>query len=171
MDWCKTWAPGQIRPRAAFRLALSSYTEDYRNRLAIIGLQDERSLVDDELHEGYSDFVLLAETMHGYPATRLQWQPLTAATFTWAMKPATTELLATTGDALRIWDFSYDGEQKTSSYVGRHGATSGYHLGQRVALSGVSLIPLRRLEHSDIFSVQSAQCLIRCTIDLILLEH
>ncbi|KAF8588625.1 WD40 repeat-like protein [Ramaria rubella] len=136
MDWCKTWAPGQIRPRAAFRIALSSYTEDYRNRLAIVGLQDERSLVDDELHEGHSDFVLLAETMHGYPATQLQWQPLSAASFNWTMKPATTELLATTGDALRIWDFSYDGEQKTSSYVGRHPTTSGYRLGQRVALSG-----------------------------------
>jgi DDB1- and CUL4-associated factor 7 len=97
--------------------------------------------VDDELHEGYSDFVLLAETMHGYPATRLQWQPLTAATFGWGTKPATTELLATTGDALRIWDFSYDGEQKPSNYVGRHSTASGYHLGQRVALSGVSLIP------------------------------
>lgn len=152
MDWCKTWAPGQIRPRAAFRLALSSYTEDYRNRLAIIGLQDERSLVDDELHEGYSDFVLLADTMHGYPATRLQWQPLSAATFGWAMKPATTELLATTGDALRIWDFSYDGEQKASNYVGRHPTTAGYHLGQRVALSGVSPTLFSAKEHSEITS-------------------
>ncbi|KAF8520323.1 WD40 repeat-like protein [Hysterangium stoloniferum] len=136
MDWCKTWAPGQIRARAAFRIALGSYTEDYRNRLAIIGLQDERSLVDDEIHEGYSDFVVLAETMHGYPATKLQWQPLSAATFNWAMKPAMTELLATTGDALRIWDFSYDGDQKTSNFVGRHPNSSGYHLVQRVALSG-----------------------------------
>lgn len=152
MDWCKTWAPGQIRPRAAFRLALSSYTEDYRNRLAIIGLQDERSLVDDELHEGYSDFVLLAETMHGYPATRLQWQPLAAATFGWGTKPATTELLATTGDALRIWDFSYDGEQKSSNFVGRHATTSGYHLGQRVALSGVSFTPFNALELSNFIS-------------------
>jgi WD repeat-containing protein 68 len=140
MDWCKTWAPGQIRTRAAFRIALGSYTEDYRNRLAIIGLQDERSLVDDEIHEGYSDFVVLAETMHGYPATKLQWQPLSAATFNWAMKSATTELLATTGDALRIWDFSYEGEQKSSNYVGRQFNSSGYHLGQRVALSGVSHI-------------------------------
>ncbi|KIJ49380.1 hypothetical protein M422DRAFT_74518 [Sphaerobolus stellatus SS14] len=136
LDWCKTWPPGQMRPRNAFRLAISSYTEDYRNRIAVVGLQDERALLDDEIHEGYSDFVLLAETMHGYPATKLQWQPSSASTFNWAMKPPSVELLATTGDALRIWDLTYDGEQKTTNFVGRHQTSTGYHLAQRVALSG-----------------------------------
>lgn len=143
MDWCKTWPQGQNRPRTAFRLALASYSEDYRNRLAIIGLQDERSLVDDELHgPGYNDFVVLAETIHGYPATRLQWQPLSATTYNWAVKSSNTELLATTGDALRIWDFSYEGEQKTTNFVGRHQSSPGYTLSQRVALSGVSIVLL-----------------------------
>lgn len=139
IDWCKTWTSGQNRLRNGFRLAIASYTEDYRNRLAVIGLQDERVLLDDEVHEGYPDFVTLAETMHGYPATKLQWQPSSAATFNWATKPASIELLATTGDALRIWDLSYDGEQKPSAYVGGRQTGTGYHLQQRVALSGVSL--------------------------------
>lgn len=143
MDWCKTWSQGQTRPRTAFRMAIASYSEDYRNRLAVIGLQDERSLVDDELHgPGYNDFVVLAETVHGYPATRLQWQPSSASAFNWAVKSSATELLATTGDALRIWDFSYDGESKGTSFVGRHQNSPAYSLSQRVALSGVSCVML-----------------------------
>jgi len=105
----------------------------------VVGLQDERALVDDEVHEGYPEFGVLAETMHGYPATKLQWQPSSAASFAWSMKSSTTELLATTGDALRIWDLTYDGDQKNTNFVGRHPTSTGYHLAQRVALSGVSL--------------------------------
>ncbi|KAJ2979266.1 hypothetical protein NUW54_g11163 [Trametes sanguinea] len=70
LDWCKSAAPGQsLRPRSAFRLGIASLTEDYRNRIAIVGLQDERVLVEDDYTE-YPDFVTLVEAQHGYPATR-----------------------------------------------------------------------------------------------------
>lgn len=137
LDWCKTAAPGQqIRPRSAFRLGIASLTEDYRNRIAIVGLQDERVLVEDDYTE-YADFVTLVEAQHGYPATSLQWQPATAANYAWSQKAAASELLATTGDALRVWEYSSDAPQTLSSFVGRPPTSSGHRLALKVALSGV----------------------------------
>ena len=79
LDWCKSSAPGQqLRARSAFRLGIGSISEDYRNRIAIVGLQDERVLVEDD-YTDYPDFVTLVEAHHGYPATSLQWQPAAAA--------------------------------------------------------------------------------------------
>lgn len=140
MDWCKTTAPGQqLRPRSAFRIALGSVTDDYRNRIAVIGLQDERVLVEDD-YADYADFVPLVEATHGYPATSLQWQPSTAASFNWSQKAGMSELLATTGDALRVWEYSADGQSGMSAYVGRPSSGSGHRLSLRAALSGQSKV-------------------------------
>lgn len=137
LDWCKSAAPGQqLRPRSAFRLGIASFTENYQNRIAIAGLQDERVLVEDD-YTDYPDFVTLCEAHHGYPATSLQWQPASAATHQWSQKSPSTELLATTGDALRVWEYSSDAPPSTSGYVGRQ-STSGTHtLALKTALSGV----------------------------------
>ncbi|KAH9948983.1 WD40 repeat-like protein [Amylocystis lapponica] len=140
LDWCKTSAPGQqIRPRSAFRLGIASHTEDYRNRIAIVGLQDERVLVEDDYTE-YPDFVTLVEATHGYPATSLQWQPASAASYAWSQKSATAELLATTGDALRVWEYSSDAPPAMSAYVGRQSTASGHRLTLKTALSGQSKV-------------------------------
>ncbi|KAL7281062.1 WD40 repeat-like protein [Trametes coccinea BRFM310] len=140
LDWCKSAAPGQtLRPRSAFRLGIASLTEDYRNRIAIVGLQDERVLVEDDYTE-YPDFVTLVEAQHGYPATRLQWQPSTANSFAWSQKAASTELLATTGDALRVWEYSSDGSAAVGSYVGRQSSGGGHKLTLKTALSGQSKV-------------------------------
>ena len=142
LDWCKTTAPGQqIRPRSAFRLGIASFSEDYRNRIAVVGLQDERVLVEDN-YPDYSDFVTLAEAHHGYPATSLQWQPSTAPSFAWSQKSVATELLATTGDALRVWEYMSEGQVGGSSYVGRTGSGAGSRLQLKTCLSGVSLTRL-----------------------------
>jgi WD repeat-containing protein 68 len=67
----------------------------------------------------------------------LQWQPASAATHQWSQKSPSTELLATTGDALRVWEYSSDAPPSTSGYVGRQ-STSGTHtLALKTALSGV----------------------------------
>jgi len=89
-------------------------------------------LIDDEVGE---DFIMLAHTMHGYPPTKLQWQPASAAAYAWSNKSPMTELLATSGDCLRVWEYSGDVEMKSSNYVGRH-ASGGHRLGQKIALSG-----------------------------------
>lgn len=175
LDWCKTTAPGQqLRPRSAFRLGIASLTEDYRNRIAVIGLQDERVLVEDDYTE-YPDFVTLVETQHGYPATSLQWQPATAASYAWSQKAATAELLGTTGDALRIWEYSSDAQPALSSYVGRQSSSGGHRLTLKTALSGVrmrfiDLCKLRTYNMLGPTAEQSAESLNGCSLDQFLLE-
>ncbi|EMD37524.1 hypothetical protein CERSUDRAFT_114159 [Gelatoporia subvermispora B] len=140
IDWCKTTAPGQqVRPRSAFRFAIASNTEDFRNRIAIVGLQDERVLVEDDYTE-YPDFVTLVETQHGYPATCLQWQPSAAANHAWSSKGTASELLATTGDSLRVWEYTSDGQAMAASYVGRQPSGGGHRLSLKTSLAGQSKV-------------------------------
>jgi len=140
LDWCKTAGPGTPRGRSYFRMALASFTEDYRNRISVIGLADERALIDDEQPSGApdsTDFVQLAQTMHGYPATKLQWQPASAAAYGWSSKSAQSELLATSGDCLRVWEYSSDGTVQKDNYVGSGRLlANGHKLAQKIALSG-----------------------------------
>ncbi|KAG6332603.1 hypothetical protein ID866_6481 [Astraeus odoratus] len=140
IDWCKSPSPGhQSRPRSAFRLAIASFTEDYRNRIAVVGLQDERVLVEDD-YTDYPDFVTLVEANHGYPATNLQWQPASAAGFPWTGKSPSAELLATTSDALRVWEYFGDAPLQSSSYVGRQPSGGGHRLTLKTGLSGQSKV-------------------------------
>lgn len=110
-----------------------------------MGLQDERVLVEDDYAENYSDFVTLVEANHGYPATSLQWQPAAATSFAWSQKVGASELLATTGDALRVWEYASDQQPAMSNYVGRQPSGGGHRLTLRAALSGVC--PLSHFAH------------------------
>lgn len=85
----------------------------------------------------YPDFVTLVEANHGYPATNLQWQPASAGGFPWSGKAPSAELLATTGDALRVWEYFGDAPPASSAYVGRQPSGSGHRLTLKTALSGV----------------------------------
>jgi DDB1- and CUL4-associated factor 7 len=91
-------------------------------------------LVEDDYGD-YPDFVTLCETSHGYPATALQWQPVSSSS---SWQPQSTELLATTSDALRVFEYSGDSPAQVSSYVGRQPTSSGHSLSVKMALSGVS---------------------------------
>lgn len=129
-----------MRPRSAFRLAVGSFTEDFRNRIAIVGLQDERVLVEED-YTDYPDFVTLVEAHHGYPATSIQWQPATAAKANAAMG---VELLATSGDALRVWEYAGDPTGATGGqmgYVGMKQPTGSHRLTLKSTLSGVRCSP------------------------------
>ncbi|KAG6820516.1 hypothetical protein H0H93_015989 [Arthromyces matolae] len=139
LDWSKSAAAGQ-RPRSAFRLGIASLVEGYNNRIAVIGLQDDRVLVEDDYTE-YSDFVALCETSHGYPVTNLQWQPA-ASSHGWS---SSTELLAATGDALRVFEYHGDAGTPGSAYVGRQSASSGHTLTTKTALSGQSKVQTQSL--------------------------
>ena len=151
IDWAKTPGTGPFShlPRSSYRLALGSFTDDFRNRISIVGLPDERALQDNRaMDDPYgnphptttgeeSNFVLLADALHGYPVTKIAWEP--ASTFREAWKDHSTELLTSTGDALRIWEFS-QAEEKPNAYIGRHaGGTSG-KLAQKIALSSVKFL-------------------------------
>ncbi|TFK75342.1 WD40 repeat-like protein [Pluteus cervinus] len=140
LDWCKTPGPGQhSRPRSAFRFGIGSFLENYQNKIAVIGLQDERVLVEDD-YTDYPDFVTLCDAHHGYPVTSLQWQPAAALTYAWSQRSPSTELLATTGDALRIWEYTGDAPSPLSNFVGRQPATPGHSLVVKAALSGQSKV-------------------------------
>lgn len=166
LDWCHTHGPNSSRARSAFRIALGTFVEDYRNRITIVGLPDESSLLESNPNAGYnnsgsqsgsnananggsggSDFVVLAEAMHGYPPTRLQWEPASAVGQSWPIKTSGAELLATTGDALRVWEFVTEsdggvGPGSQAGFVGRQGnAGLGGKLSQKIALSSVSSLP------------------------------
>ncbi|KAF8315901.1 WD40 repeat-like protein [Clavulina sp. PMI_390] len=142
LDWCKTTGAGGAShlPRASYRLALGSFQDDYRNRISIIGLPDENGLSDSPDDNPYSlpaegSFVQLADAVHGYPVTRIGWEPSRIYRETW--KDLSTELLTTCGDALRIWEFTsddYAGAQP-SSYVGRQASGPAGKLEQKIALS------------------------------------
>ncbi|KAJ3526928.1 hypothetical protein NM688_g8197 [Phlebia brevispora] len=138
LDWCKTPAPGQhMRARSSFRIAIGSLVENSNNNIAIIGLQDERVLVEDDYADNYPDFITLCEVHHGYPATSLQWQPAAATSFAWSQKSHTTELLASTGDALKIWEYSNDVPMGMSAFVGRQPSGTGHRITLKATLAGV----------------------------------
>jgi hypothetical protein len=118
LDWSE---PNLQRPRTSFRLAVGSFVEDFRNRISIIGLVDDRCLLEDEIGpytnsatNGYSspapaaqDFTVLAEATHGYPASKIAWQPIKAYQLNGGMneRGEPRELLASTSDGLRIWEY------------------------------------------------------------------
>ncbi|KAG2483612.1 hypothetical protein HYH03_017554 [Edaphochlamys debaryana] len=75
-----------VRRDRRFRLGVASFREDTSNYVDIISL-------DDEAGELRSDPAL--RFRHDYPATKLQWLP--------DREGCRPDLLATTGEALRIW--------------------------------------------------------------------
>jgi WD repeat-containing protein 68 len=76
-------------PKAQFRLAIGSYVEQYSNAVQIVKKRpDENSLY------------LAGEFDHPYPCTKILWSPDVNAT---------KDLLATTGDYLRVWSVTDDG--------------------------------------------------------------
>ena len=74
-----------------FTIAVGSFIEEYSNKIQVISLDAEKS-----------DFVTRATLEHPYPATRLQWAP----------EGAPRDLLATSGDYLRLWSIGSDGEAR-----------------------------------------------------------
>jgi hypothetical protein len=139
LDWRKTPAIGS-NGRPTVRLAAGSITDDFRNQIAILGPRDERVLVEDDA-DGGAELVILTEASHRYPARCLHWQPGNPNGAGWSAKgPQNAELLATTGDFLRVWNFAADQSSMGSSYVGRPDSGSQYTLTTKHTLQWVSLI-------------------------------
>lgn len=79
-------------------------------------------------------FIPLADAVHGYPVTKIGWEPTRIYRESW--KDMSTELLTTTGDALRIWEYT-DEYSGTTSYVGRQSSGPPGKLTQKIALQSV----------------------------------
>lgn len=88
-----------IRKDKKFRLAIGSFLEEYNNRVQIIQL-------DEEMGEFKNDPRLAFD--HPYPATKIMFMPDKEC-----QKP---DLLATTGDYLRIWQI-HDGRVELKSLL------------------------------------------------------
>ncbi|CAG8501299.1 10212_t:CDS:2 [Acaulospora morrowiae] len=104
LDWSK-------RPNdKGFRLALGSFIEDCTNKLQII------TSADQSFHRSPGvDFVKVAEIDHDYPITKILWEP-----YKGGMK--TPDLLATTGDYLRLWEV-VDDVNNSSNTIGANNYT------------------------------------------------
>ncbi|KAI9703409.1 MAG: hypothetical protein M1820_005881 [Bogoriella megaspora] len=93
-DWCKWNIHGGT---SGGKMAVGSYLEDQHNFIQILDTQIAPQEVVQAGSPQYGlDFVKVAEATCAYPVTRILWEPPSSS-------KATTDLLATSGDHLRLW--------------------------------------------------------------------
>lgn len=85
MSWCRK------SPQGKFHIAIGSFKEEYSNVVKIISLNYNNEKTGED-----GKFNSVAEFDHPYPPTKIMWSP---PNHTLSSK----ELIATTGDYLRIW--------------------------------------------------------------------
>ncbi|OJZ87359.1 hypothetical protein ASPFODRAFT_44986 [Aspergillus luchuensis CBS 106.47] len=98
MDWCK-WPITGSSSSFGGKIALGSYLEDNHNYIQIIDThwtQPDPDTPDAAAGEIKLDYVKTAEATHSYPVTRILWEPPSS-------QKQSTDLLATSGDHLRLW--------------------------------------------------------------------
>jgi hypothetical protein len=113
-----------------------------------------------------SDWVPIAETNHQYPVTKIKWEPYKSGHRSY-------DLLATTGDYLRLWELKEEAEHTSSGTIGRRVSMSGQQLVQKAVLANVRYsISLKQVETTAIltpllsFSMIDKSKLLR-TIDVV----
>ncbi|KAL2870243.1 WD repeat protein [Aspergillus lucknowensis] len=98
VDWCKWPVPGNAGSFGG-KIALGSYLEDHHNYIQILDTHlthpdpDTPDAVAGDLK---LEYVKTAEATHSYPVTRILWEPPSS-------QKQSTDLLATSGDHLRLW--------------------------------------------------------------------
>mmetsp|Transcript_40719 Transcript_40719/g.79687 ORF Transcript_40719/g.79687 Transcript_40719/m.79687 type:complete len:167 (-) Transcript_40719:621-1121(-) len=92
MSWSQ-----RLDSNTQFRLAAGSYVEQYSNSVQII-----KRTYGTSSHEGR--FYKACEFEHPYPCTKILWSP--------DQSQGGRDILATSGDYLRIWNLSDDGSQR-----------------------------------------------------------
>lgn len=113
-DWCK-WTP---QGNGAGKVAIGSYLEDGHNFIQILDtkLANAPSEVYTPGSSKYSmEFTKIAEATHSYPVTRLLWEPPSS-------QKQTTDLLATSGDHLRLWSLPSDAQSSYSNNLSKSNA-------------------------------------------------
>ncbi|KAG7005625.1 hypothetical protein G7Y79_00018g044320 [Physcia stellaris] len=96
-DWCKWPVPHQSSGEGAGKMAIGSYVEDGHNFIQILDtiVSDEPD-PDPEAPQHGIEYVKTTEATHSYPVTRILWEPASS-------QKQSTDLLATSGDHLRLW--------------------------------------------------------------------
>lgn len=82
------------RKDSKFRLALGSFIEEYNNKVQIVNLEEVED-IGEEANALKEQFSLKCQFDHPYPCTKISWIPDRPCNF--------PDLLATSGDYLRIW--------------------------------------------------------------------
>lgn len=104
-------------PKDKFKLVVGSFKEEYTNELRVIQL----NVSEDSQGRGgggdtgssQSNFNEVAKCDHPYPATKVLWAPYSHQ----VSGSTSNDLLATTGDYLRLWAVGENGEMKSESMM------------------------------------------------------
>ena len=98
------------------------------NQIHILDAQRSQPDPDNPHVERGIEYVKTAEAHHQFPVTRILWEPPSS-------NKQTTDLLATSGDHLRLWSLPADGASAHSSYIGRSKESSVVKLAPLALLS------------------------------------
>lgn len=134
-------------PLNPLRTALTSYSAGPSNKLSVIDTVNQSS----SSSSGSSNFQQQASHGLVFPATKVGWEPAESVIHAGREEEGGRgELLATTGDVLRIWEVGLDwSEERGRGYVGRgngyaqgqgKGQAQGHALSTRSVLTNVSLL-------------------------------
>lgn len=104
------------RPEGRFQLAIGSFIEEYANQFHIVQLQR------DEATD--SNFLKLSSFDHPYPATKVAWAPSKLT----GLSNGTVDLLATSGDYLRLWNMHEDYSIHMKGVLNNNKHTGIFHL-------------------------------------------
>jgi WD repeat-containing protein 68 len=109
-DWCKWNVPGG---NSAGKMAVGSYIEDNHNFIRIL---DTQITPQHDAAPGASPYGLeynaIAEATCSFPVTRILWEPPSS-------QKQSTDLLATSGDHLRLWSLPQSSGNNLSNTITR----------------------------------------------------
>ncbi|KIW07186.1 uncharacterized protein PV09_02052 [Verruconis gallopava] len=109
-DWCKYPVP---QGNSAGKMAIGSYLEDPHNYITILDTQivPQESVAPGAPSYGL-EYTRIAEATCAYPVTRILWEPPIA-------QKQSTDLLATSGDHLRLWSLPQSTSPTVSNTITR----------------------------------------------------
>ena len=110
-DWCK-W-PVLNNSGGAGKMAIGSYLEDPHNFIQIVDTQISPSEVTTPGAPQYGiEYTKVAEATCAYPVTRILWEPPSS-------QKQSTDLLATSGDHLRLWSLPQSSVAQPGNNINR----------------------------------------------------
>ncbi|KAF2856876.1 WD40 repeat-like protein [Plenodomus tracheiphilus IPT5] len=109
-DWCKWNVPGG---NSAGKMAIGSYLEDNHNFIRILDTQISPQDVSGPGATPYGiEYNAIAEATCSFPVTRILWEPPSS-------QKQSTDLLATSGDHLRLWSLPQASGNTMSNTISR----------------------------------------------------
>ena len=114
----------QQRPSSAVCLRIASISEDFYNRMAIVGLKDDR-VQENDSDRDCPDIVTFVEAKSRVFRSSPAMTACHPVEFAWSQKVPMTDLLSATGDSPREFDY-------TSLFL--HRAAGKFESGHRLSL-------------------------------------